>query len=85
MVLYLLSRSNDKTQKASMNPELSTILKTAPPPVQATVLGSNILVVVDMQMGFAAALEPWLLDAVEAEVRRANQDSMPDGVIIVLP
>jgi hypothetical protein len=58
-----------------MNPELSTTLKTAPLPAQATVLGRNILVVVDMQVGFAAALEPWLLDAVEAEVRRANQDS----------
>lgn len=60
-----------------MNPALpdrSTTLKAVPPLAQTTALGSNILVVVDMQVGFTAALEPWLLDAVEAEVRRANQD-----------
>lgn len=58
-----------------MNPELSTTLKAVEPLAQTTVLGSRILVVVDMQVGFTAALEPWLLDAVEAEVHRANQNS----------
>ncbi len=58
-----------------MNPRNSTTLSAEPKPAQATVLGGNILVVVDMQVGFAAALEPWLLDAVEAEICRANQAS----------
>jgi hypothetical protein len=35
--------------------------------------GASILVVVDMQMHFRCALEPWLLDAVESNVRQANQ------------
>ncbi|MFA7341242.1 MAG: hypothetical protein WC028_30950 [Candidatus Obscuribacterales bacterium] len=54
-----------------MNPEISTNLSTAPD----SALGRNLLVVVDMQVDFAAALEPWLLDAVEAEICRANQAS----------
>ncbi|CAN5194490.1 hypothetical protein BH11CYA1_BH11CYA1_23550 [soil metagenome] len=52
-----------------MKPELSA----TPPAAVGTELGSRILVVVDMQVGFTAALEPWLLDAVEAEICRANQ------------
>jgi nicotinamidase-related amidase len=65
-----------------MNPKpatLGTVLGTA---LESDVtskfgseLGENILVVVDMQVGFTAALEPWLLDVVEAEVRRANEAS----------
>lgn len=42
--------------------------------MKSHVIGENILVVVDMQMKFAAALAPWLLDAVESEIRRANDD-----------
>jgi len=34
--------------------------------------GECILVLVDLQVGFAAASAPWLLDAVETEVRLAN-------------
>lgn len=58
-----------------MNPELSKPPNTVLDHDMSPVLGSNILVVVDMQVGFAAALEPWLLDAVEAEICRANQAS----------
>lgn len=35
--------------------------------------GASVLVVVDMQMHFQCALEPWLLDAVESNVSQANQ------------
>lgn len=58
-----------------MNPELSTPPRTLLDHDMSPVLGRNLLVVVDMQVGFAAALEPWLLDSVEAEICRANQAS----------
>ena len=60
-----------------MNSRLSTTRNTSlsaeTSPALSAEIGRNILVVVDMQMGFQAALEPWLLDAVEAEVCQANQ------------
>lgn len=37
--------------------------------------GDCVLVVVDMQMEFSAALAPWLLDAVEAEIEKARKAS----------
>ncbi len=58
-----------------MNPEISTPPRTLLDHDMSPALGRNLLVVVDMQVGFAAALEPWLLDSVEAEICRANQAS----------
>lgn len=66
-LLYSTLKFLSHLTKASMNSELTNAVPAE--------LGRQILVVVDMQVGFAAALAASALDAVEAEVCRANQAS----------